>query len=475
MESRISGHTQLFCLIGSPVGHSGSPAMYNYSFERTGIDAAYLAFNIPLEETEKAVQALKTLGVGGFNVTMPHKEAIVPYLDGLSGTAARCRAVNTVCIRDGRAIGYNTDGPGFVNSLRARGLEPEGMTALLLGTGGAGDAICDALVKAGVKKIFVTNRSVYPAKDLAARFGLDVKASELFFTCGAAPALISIIKALIVDADTEIMAIAPFFPEYRPFVNANGGKLVVVPADTKAFQIHLDEVEKRITKHTQAIIVNSPNNPSGVVYTEETLKGLASLLERKSAEYGHPIYIIADEPYRELVYGGVKVPFIPCLYKNTIVCYSYSKSLSLPGERIGYVYVPGFADDSHAVYAAIAGAARIMGHVCPPTLMQKVIELCAEERPDLAAYDENRNLLYNSLREMGYECAKPDGAFYLFVKAPNGDANEFSERAKLSHNLLVVPADGFGCPGYFRLSYCVSNDMIRRSLPAFKAMIESYK
>ena len=313
------------------------------------------------------------------------------------------------------------------------------------------------------------------AKDLAARFGLDVKASELFFTCGAAPALISIIKALIVDADTEIMAIAPFFPEYRPFVNANGGKLVVVPADTKAFQIHLDEVEKRITKHTQAIIVNSPNNPSGVVYTEETLKGLASLLERKSAEYGHPIYIIADEPYRELVYGGVKVPFIPCLYKNTIVCYSYSKSLSLPGERIGYVYVPGFADDSHDVYAAIAGAARIMGHVCPPTLMQKVIEYCAEERPDLVAYDENRNLLYNSLTEMGYECAKPDGAFYLFVKAPNGDANAFSEKAKLGHNLLVVPADGFGCPGFFRLSYCVSNDMIRRSLLAFKAMIESYK
>ena len=313
------------------------------------------------------------------------------------------------------------------------------------------------------------------AKDLAARFGLDVKPSELFFTCGAAPALISIIKALIVDADTEIMAIAPFFPEYRPFVNANGGKLVVVPADTKAFQIHLDEVEKRITKHTQAIIVNSPNNPSGVVYTEETLKGLASLLERKSAEYGHPIYIIADEPYRELVYGGVKVPFIPCLYKNTIVCYSYSKSLSLPGERIGYVYVPGFADDSHDVYAAIAGAARIMGHVCPPTLMQKVIEYCAEERPDLMAYDENRNLLYNSLTEMGYECAKPDGAFYLFVKAPNGDANAFSEKAKLGHNLLVVPADGFGCPGFFRLSYCVSNDMIRRSLPAFKAMIESFK
>ena len=307
------------------------------------------------------------------------------------------------------------------------------------------------------------------AADLARRFGLDIRGSELFLTCGAAPALISVMKALIVDADSEIMVIAPFFPEYRPFITANGGKMVVVPADTEAFQVHLDEVERRITPHTQAIIVNSPNNPSGVVYTEETLKGLAALLERKSAEYGHPIYIIADEPYRELVYGGVKVPFIPCLYRNTIVCYSYSKSLSLPGERIGYVYVPGFADDSDAVYAAISGAARIMGHVCPPTLMQKVIELCAGERPDLAAYEENRNLLYNSLREMGYECAKPDGAFYLFVKAPNGDANAFSEKAKLAHNLLVVPADGFGCPGYFRLAFCVDEKVIRNAADGFAA------
>ena len=258
-------------------------------------------------------------------------------------------------------------------------------------------------------------------------------------------------------------------------VNANGGKLVVVPADTNAFQVQLDEVEQRITPHTQAIIVNSPNNPSGVVYTEETLLDLAFLLERKSVQYGHPIYIIADEPYRELVYGGVKVPFIPCLYKNTIVCYSYSKSLSLPGERIGYVYVPSFAEDSTAVYATVSGAARAMGHVCPPTLIQKVVGLCAQEQPDLQAYDENRTLLYDSLRAMGYECAKPDGAFYLFVKAPGGDAGAFSEKAKREHNLLVVPADGFGCPGYFRLSYCVSNEMIRRSLPAFKAMMEAYQ
>lgn len=313
------------------------------------------------------------------------------------------------------------------------------------------------------------------AADLSRRFGLEIQADDLFLTCGAAPALISVIKALVADGDSEIMVIAPFFPEYAPFITANGGKMVLVPADTQAFQIHLEEVEKRITSHTQAIIVNSPNNPSGVVYTEETLRGLAALLERKSAQYGHPIYIIADEPYRELVYGGVKVPFIPNLYKNTIVCYSYSKSLSLPGERIGYVYVPSFADDSAAVYAAVSGAARVMGHVCPPTLFQKVVGLFAQERPDLQAYEENRNLLYDSLREMGYECAKPDGAFYLFVKAPGGDANAFSEKAKREHNLLVVPADGFGCPGYFRLSYCVAKDMILRSLPAFRAMMEVFR
>ena len=311
------------------------------------------------------------------------------------------------------------------------------------------------------------------AADLSRRFGLDVRGSDLFLTCGAAPALISVIKALVVDGDSEIMVIAPFFPEYAPFIAANGGKMVMVPADTKAFQVQLDEVEKRITPHTQAIIVNSPNNPSGVVYTEETLRDLAALLERKSAQYGHPIYIIADEPYRELVYGGVKVPFIPCLYKNTIVCYSYSKSLSLPGERIGYVYVPAFADDSAAVYAAISGAARAIGHVCPPTLIQLAIARCADELPDLAAYDENRQLLYRELTEMGYQCAKPDGAFYLFVRAPGGDDAAFCEKAKREHNLLVVPGTGFECPGFVRLSYCVSNDMIRRSLPAFRALIHT--
>lgn len=309
------------------------------------------------------------------------------------------------------------------------------------------------------------------AEDLERRFGLPIKAGELFFTCGAAPALISVIKALAVGEDSEIMLLAPFFPEYVPFVEHNGAKAVIVPPDTASFQIPMEKVEALISPRTQAIIVNSPNNPSGVVYSRESLAALAALLERKSAEYGHPIYIIADEPYRELVYDGIQVPFIPCIYKNTVVCYSYSKSLSLPGERIGYVYVPGSAQDAKELYTAIAGAARIMGHVCPPSLMQMVIGRCASERPDLAAYDENRRLLYGSLSDMGYECVKPQGAFYLLVKAPGGDSMAFSEKAKLQHNLLLVPTDGFGCPGYLRLSYCVSRDMIERSLPAFRALL----
>ena len=313
------------------------------------------------------------------------------------------------------------------------------------------------------------------ADNLNRRFGTSIQARNLFITCGAAPALISVIKALAATPDSEIMAVAPYFPEYKPFIEKNGAKFVVVPADRQQFQINLAEVEARITANTQAIIINSPNNPSGVVYTEETLKKLAEILTRKGAEVGHPIYIIADEPYRELVYGGVKVPFIPTIYDNTIVCYSWSKSLSLPGERIGYVCVPDTCADASDVLNAVAGASRANGHVCAPTLLQKVIERCVNEMPDLAAYDENRTLLYDSLTAMGYRCAKPDGAFYLFVEAPNGDGRTFSQKAKVEHNLLVVPGEEFECDGYMRLSYCVSNAMIRRSLPAFQAMIDSYR
>ena len=307
------------------------------------------------------------------------------------------------------------------------------------------------------------------ADNLNERYNAAIRPENIFFTCGAAPALISVVRALSVP-DAEIIAFAPFFPEYRPFVECNGARLVVVPADTEAFQINLEALEARITKNTQGVIVNTPNNPSGVVYSRETLTKLAELLDRKGKEIGHTIYLIADEPYRELVYDGVEVPFIPTIYPNTVVCYSWSKSLSLPGERIGYVCVPDAAADSADLFAAIAGAARILGHVCAPSLQQRVAALCTAVPPDLEAYDVNRKLLYESLTSYGYECVKPQGAFYMFVKAPGGDAQAFSDKAK-QKNLLIVPGGDFACPGYFRICTCVSKDMILRSLPAFKALI----
>ena len=309
------------------------------------------------------------------------------------------------------------------------------------------------------------------AADLNARYDARVKPQNLFLTCGAAPALIAAIRALAVEG-AEIMAIAPYFAEYRPFVEANGPKFVAVPADREAFQIRFDELESRITSHTQGIIVNSPCNPSGVVYTRETLERLGEILTRKSREYGHPIYILADEPYRELSYDGAEPVFIPNIYPSTVVCYSYSKSLSLPGERIGYVCVPDQAEDSERVYAAVAGAARVLGHVCAPSLQQLVVAQCAAVRPDLKAYDRNRTALYEALTEYGYRCAKPTGAFYMFVQAPGGDAQAFSDRAK-EKNLLVVPGGDFGCPDYFRVSTCVDHNMLQRSLPVFKELIET--
>ena len=305
------------------------------------------------------------------------------------------------------------------------------------------------------------------ADDLNLRYNAGVTPEDLFIGCGAAPELVATFTALSIPGG-EVLAVAPYFPEYKPFVNQAGMELKVVPADVPGFQIKLDAVEAMLTEKTVAIIINSPNNPAGTVYTAETLTALAALLERKGEQFGHPIYIVADEPYRELAYG-VEVPFIPNLYPNTIVCYSYSKSLSLPGERIGYVYVPQAAADSRRIYAAVAGASRGLGHVCAPSLMQKIIARCAHLRPDLAAYDRNRRALYEGLIEAGYEVAKPDGAFYLFVKAPGGDAMAFSEKAK-EKDLLVVPGDGFGCPGYFRVCYCVSYDMIQKSLPVFAAL-----
>ena len=307
------------------------------------------------------------------------------------------------------------------------------------------------------------------ADDLNTRYQADAAPEDLFIGCGAAPELTAVLRSLAV-AQGEILAIAPYFPEYRPFTLCAGLDFKVVPADVPDFQIDLVTLETMVTEHTQAVIINSPNNPSGVVYSAETLTRLASVLRQKAREFGHPIYIISDEPYRELTYG-CSAPWVPHFYDDTVVCYSYSKSLSLPGERIGYVYVPKKAADSAALYAAIAGAARGMGHVCAPSLLQKVIARCTHLRPDLCSYDRNRKALYEGLTAMGYEMAKPDGAFYLFIKAPGGDAVAFSEKAK-QKDLLLVPGDGFGCPGYFRICYCVSYEMIKKSLPVFKQLLE---
>ena len=307
------------------------------------------------------------------------------------------------------------------------------------------------------------------AADLSARSGMDIRPQNLFLTCGAAPALLYVLRALAV-AQAEVIAITPYFPEYRVYAEACGMRFVPTQADLDQFQINLTSLEDCITPHTQAVIVNSPNNPSGAVYSRETLQKLAEVLARKSKEIGRPIYIIADEPYRELVYDGADVPYLPNIYPDTMICYSYSKILSLPGERIGYVCVPDVVTDSKDLFAAIAGASRTLGHVCAPSLQQKVIARCVDVRPDLTAYDRNRMTLYNALTSYGYRCIKPDGAFYLFVEAPGGSSRAFSDRAK-ERNLLIVPGDDFGCPEFFRLCTCVSSDMVQKSLPVFRDLI----
>ena len=307
------------------------------------------------------------------------------------------------------------------------------------------------------------------AKDLNARFGLDVTPEELIIGCGSSQELVGVFYALAVPG-AEFLTVAPYFPEYKVYVEQCGGIFKAVPADIPNFQINLDKLAEMINPNTVALILNSPNNPSGVVYTRKTLNALADLLRQKSAQFGHPIYIVADEPYRELAYDGVEVPFIPTIYADTIVCYSYSKCLSLPGERIGYIYIPQNTSDGAALHAAITGGVRVSGHICAPSLWQKVLARCAHVQPDLTSYDQNRKALYQGLLDAGYEAAKPDGAFYLFVKAPGGDATAFCKKA-MEKDLLVVPGDDFGCPGYFRLCYCVDHDKILRSLPVFKSLI----
>lgn len=311
------------------------------------------------------------------------------------------------------------------------------------------------------------------ADDINKRFNISATPDLLYMTCGAAASLTICLNAVINDGD-EVIALAPFFPEYRVFVEKAGARFTVVKCRESDFQIDFQLLENAINKNTKAIIINSPNNPSGVVLSEETIKELSELLNRKSQEFGSTIFIIADEPYRELVYGGVKVPYIPEYYDNTLVCYSYSKSLSLPGERIGYIFVSPRVQNPSDVYAAVCGAGRALGFVCAPSLLQFTIQKTIGMTSDIAVYEKNRNLLLNALSEYGFTVAKPDGAFYLFMKSPESDANAFCEKAK-KYELLLVPGDDFGYEGYVRISYCVSTEMIEKSLPAFKKLADEYK
>lgn len=304
-------------------------------------------------------------------------------------------------------------------------------------------------------------------------FGAGVTPNNIYMTCGAAASLTISLRALLNQGD-ECVVFAPFFTEYRVFIENAGGKVVISKPAEKTFQIDPCDLKKCINESTKAVIINSPNNPSGVVYSKSTIEAVCEVLNKKQKEYGHPIYLIADEPYRELVFDNIEVPYIMNYYDNTLVCYSYSKALSLPGERIGYIAVSPKMENSTDVYLAVCGAGRSLGYVCAPSLFQQVIKKCVKAKVDVNIYKENRDILYTALTEYGYECVHPDGAFYLFVKAPEPDAFKFFEKAK-SKEILVVPCDDFGVSGYVRIAYCVDKQRIVNALPAFKALMEEYK
>lgn len=311
------------------------------------------------------------------------------------------------------------------------------------------------------------------AKYLNNTYATSFNADNFYMTMGAAASLSLCFKALTTSGDDEFITIAPFFPEYNVFVQSAGAKLTVVSPDTDDFQINFKELEEKINKHTKGVIINSPNNPSGAVYSEDTIIKFADLLKKKSEEYNTNIFIISDEPYREIVYDGIEVPYVTKYYDNTLVCYSYSKSLSLPGERIGFVIVPDEAYENKQLYAAICGAGRALGYVCAPSIFQKMLVKCVGQTGNINIYKKNRDILYDGLTKLGYECYRPDGAFYMFVKALEDDADAFCEKAK-QENILIVSANGFGCPGYVRIAYCVDEDMIKRSFKAFERLKARY-
>ena len=309
------------------------------------------------------------------------------------------------------------------------------------------------------------------AASIRERFGIPSTPDCIYMTAGAAASLTITLKALLLPGE-EVLVPVPYFPEYTTFIENAGGKLTPVSPDGRMFP-DIADLEQKLTPNVKAIIINSPNNPSGAVYDAEVIRQITALLRRKSAEFGAPIYLISDEPYRELVWSGVEVPYLPCYYDNTVVCYSYSKSLSLPGERIGYIALSPTIEERGQVFAAVCGAGRSLGFVCAPSLFQAVAAKCTAEHSDFSVYIENRELLLSALNEYGFDCIRPDGAFYLFMKSPEPDAYAFCQRAK-QYELLLVPSDDFGIGGYVRISYCVSTQQIRRSLPAFRKLAEEY-
>lgn len=312
------------------------------------------------------------------------------------------------------------------------------------------------------------------ADSLNKRFNMNYTIDNIFMSSGAAGALSHALRCVVKEND-EVITFAPYFPEYVPYVTGTGAKLTIIPADIDTFQINFDAFEKAMNENVQAILINSPNNPSGIVYSTETITRLADILRAKQKEYGHDIYLISDEPYREIVFEGTDAPFISSFYDNSICCYSFSKSLSLPGERIGYVAVNPACKDAKLIVLMCGQISRFTGHNCPPSIIQLGVEKVLNLTSDLSVYEKNMNLLYNELTRIGYHIVKPGGTFYMFPRTLIPDANEFCWTAAKELNLIIVPGDSFNCPGHFRISYCVSTEMVERSLPAFEKLYDMMK
>lgn len=308
------------------------------------------------------------------------------------------------------------------------------------------------------------------AASLKRRFGMNYTANHIFPTTGAAGAVAHAVRCVTKPGD-EVLTIAPFFPEYMPYVNLSGAKLKVVPADTQNFQIHFEKLEEMLTDKVSAVLINTPNNPSGAVYNTQTLQRLGELLSRKQKEYGHDIFLISDEPYREIVFQGVDAPYVSKFYDNTLSCYSYSKSLSLPGERMGYVAANPKCRDAELISAICGQISRGMGHNCPPSIIQMAVAEVVDLTADMSVYETNMNLLYQELTALGFSCVKPGGTFYIFPKALEEDATAFCQKA-LQYDLVLVPSDSFGVPGYFRMAYCIDTEKVERSLEALRRFVK---